>query len=377
MKKSPLSRLSDTYLAALQAHFANGHQADLGVAKEIGREAVAIGLETLDLARIHHGALAQLPTTDGRTDSHESQATCAAAFFAEAITPIEQTHRGAREANAHLNQIVKTLSQRTLELANSVARLKQEILQSQVAEESLRASEMTSVKLFEKSKKMQEELLFLSRQLLSVQEDRRKLSRNLHDVIAQTLTTINVRLASLRVELISSNTELHLQITSTQRLIEKSVDLVHGFACELRPTLLDDLGLIPALQAFLKGFMEDTDIRSSLRVFAAIEDADGIIRTMLYRVVQEALNNVARHANASRVEVRIESLEGGILMEICDNGLGFDVNDITSASTHNRLGLLGMRERVEMLGGTFGVDSSPGQPTTVRVEIPKLPSRPL
>ena len=374
-KRTELSRL---YQLALRQQLAQGAAADLEPARELGRYAMTLGLETLDMARIHEIALVSLVLPTYSASTNNSLMGRAGLFFAEAITPIEQTHRGAREANAHLNQIVKTLSQRTLELANSVAELKQEILQRQVVEESLRASELTSNKLLERSQQMQEELRFLSRQLLSVQEEeRRKISRELHDVIAQTLTSINVRLAGLNAESNASNSELHKQITSTQRLVEKSVDIVHRFARELRPTLLDDLGLIPALQAFLKGFMEDTGIRTSLRVFAGIEEADGMLRTMLYRVAQEALTNVARHAKASQVEVRIESPNGGIRMEIRDNGQGFEVNGNSSARKHNRLGLLGMRERVEMLGGTFGVDSSPGHATTVRVEIPKLLSRPL
>jgi len=365
------TELSRRYQLALRQQLAQGAAADLEPARELGRNAMTLGLETLDMARIHEIALVSMVLPTYSASTNNSLIGRAGLFFAEAITPIEQTHRGAREANAHLNQIVKTLSQRTLELANSVAELKQEILQRKAVEDSLRASELTSIKLLEKSQQMQEELRFLSRQLLSVQEEeRRKISRELHDVIAQTLTGINVRLAALKDESNTNNSELDKQITSTQRLVEKSVDIVHRFARELRPTLLDDLGLIPALQAFLKGFMEDTGIRASLRVFAAIEDADGMMRTMLYRVAQEALTNVARHANASQVEVCIESLNGGIRMEIRDNGQGFEVNGNSSARKHNRLGLLGMRERVEMLGGSFGVDSAPGHATTVRVDIP-------
>jgi len=367
-KRTELLRL---YQLELQQQLAQGVATDLESARELGRYAMTLGLETLDMARIHEIALVSLVLPTYSASASNSLMGRAGQFFAEAITPIEQTHRGAREANAHLSQIVKTLSQRTLELANSVAELKREILQRQAVEESLRASEMISVKLLEKSKHLQEELRSLSRQLLFVQEEeRRKISRELHDVIAQTLTGINVRLAGLKATSNTTSSDLHNQITSTQLLVEKSVDIVHRFARELRPTLLDDLGLIPALEAFLKGFMTDTGIRASLTVFSGIEDADGVTRTMLYRVAHEALTNVARHANASHVEVRIESLNGAICMEIADNGCGFEVNGNSCVGKPNRLGLLGMRERVEMLGGTFGVESSPGQATTVRVVIP-------
>ena len=369
--KDTRNDLSRNYAHALRKYLGQADGLDLEPARELGRHAVSIGLETLDLARLHEMTLASLMAPSRGSGANNHLIGRAGLFFAEAITPIEQTHRGAREANTHLNQIVKSLSERTLELATSVEDLKQEIIQRKVVEESLRASELTSSMLLENSRRLQEELRHLSRQLLSVQEEeRRKISRELHDVIAQTLTGINVRLAALKTESSESIAKLHRSITSTQRLVEKSVDIVHRFARELRPTVLDDLGLIPALQSFLKGFMEDTGVRVSLKVFAGIEKTSGTLRTMLYRVAQEALTNVSRHAMATQVKVCIESLDGAIHMVITDNGRGFDVAGKSNTNQHNRLGLLGMRERVEMVGGSFGVESAPGRHTTVRVVIP-------
>ena len=376
--KDKRNALSRDYQSALRKYLnqGDGSDTDTEPARELGRNAMAANLETLDLARLHEIALASLMSPNPSSGSDHNIIGRAGLFFAEAITPIEQTHRGALEANTHLNQIVKSLSERTLELAISVEDLKQEIIQRKVVEESLRASELTSSLLLVNSRRMQEELRHLSRQLLSVQEEeRRKISRELHDVIAQTLTGINVRLAALKTESSDSITKLHKRITSTQRLVEKSVDIVHRFARELRPTVLDDLGLIPALQSFMKGFMEDTGVRVSLKVSAGIEDFSGTLRTMLYRVAQEALTNVSRHAKATQVKVCIESLNGSIQMEITDNGQGFDVAGKSNTGKHNRLGLLGMRERVEMVGGTFCVESSPGHPTTVRVTIPATRKR--
>ncbi|MCX6873735.1 MAG: sensor histidine kinase [Verrucomicrobia bacterium] len=369
-RKDKAQELSQLYQSALRQQLSQGAGADLGPAREIGRHAVSIGLETLDLARIHELALVALEVPTNSTSTNNNLVGLAGLFFAEAITPIEQTHRGAREANTHLNQIVKTLSQRTLELANSVEELKQEILQRKAVEESLRASELTSGLLLEQSRQMQEELRHLSRQLLSAQEEERlRISRELHDVVGQTLTSINVRLASLKAVSTTNTRQLYRQIAGTQRLVEKSVDIVHRFARELRPALLDDLGLIPALHSFMKGAMHNAGIRASLKVYAGIEEASGAVRTVLYRVAQEALTNVVRHAKASHTEVRIESLKGIICMTITDDGQGFQVAG-NGAKPHNRLGLLGMRERVEMLGGTLSVESAPGHATTIRVELP-------
>jgi len=367
-----LSDMSRRYLVGLQTYLKEGGQADLEPARQLGRQAIALGLETLDLARIHEIALVAVVLPGYSSSTNDGLMGRAGIFFAEALTPIEETHRGAREANTHLNQMIKALSQRTLELAESVKELKQEIVQRKAVEDSLRTSQQTSSRLLEKSRQMQEELRDLSRQLLSAQEEeRRKISRVLHDVIAQTLTGINVRLASLKDESTASMKDLQKKITSTQLLVEKSVDIVHRFARELRPSVLDDLGLIPALKSFLKGYMEDTGIRVTLTVFSGIEQADSDMRTVLYRIAQVALTNVARHAKGSRADVVIQEVDGLISMEIKDNGQGFEVDGTSQArARNNRLGLLGMRERIEMVGGTFCVESAPGHGTTIRVEIP-------
>jgi signal transduction histidine kinase len=151
--------------------------------------------------------------------------------------------------------------------------------------------------------------------------------------------------------------------------VEKSVDVVHRFARELRPAMLDELGLIPTLQEFLKRFMEDTGVRVILKAFHGIEQSTEAVRTVLFRIAQEAITNVARHAKASQVEVSIQRPNGIICMEIKDDGQGFDTTEKSSGKRKSRLGLLGMKERVEMIGGVFWVESAPGGPTTVIVEL--------
>jgi signal transduction histidine kinase len=292
-------------------------------------------------------------------------------FFAEAITPMEETHRSALEANIHLRRLNQTLNQRTVELAASNRELKKEIARRQAVEGTLQQSEQHSSRLLDQSNRLQEQLRFLSRQILSAQEEERKrISRELHDVIAQTLTGINVRLATLKKEATVNTKGLNKKISRTQRLVEKSVDIVHRFARQLRPAVLDDLGLIPALHSFMKNFMKETGIRVSLTAFAGVEELDIAKRTVLYRVAQEALNNVARHAQASRVEASLQRLPNALRMEIKDNGKSFEVERVLHTKRNKRLGLLGMRERVEMVGGSFAVESAPGQGTTIQAQIP-------
>jgi two-component system, NarL family, sensor histidine kinase DegS len=368
-----LNGLAQRYVAALRKHLKQGPQANLpcATAQGLGRRAMALGLETLDLARFHEQALITLVLPGYSPDTRDRMIRRAGTFFAETITPIEKTHHAARETNSQLVELNQTLHQRTVDLLASNRQLQQEILQRKLVEESLRKSERHYSRLLEQSRHMQEQLRLLSRQLLLAQEEeRKKISRELHDEIAQTLTGINIRLASLKTEAMVNTRDLQKKITSTQRLVEKSVDIVHRFARELRPTVLDDLGLIPALHSFMKSFTRRTGVRASLTAFAAVERLDAAKRTVLFRVAQEALTNVARHAQASRVEVYIRKLPGCVCMKIKDDGKSFNVERALHANDGKHLGLLGMRERLEMVGGKLIVESSPGKGTTVQAQIP-------
>ena len=255
--------------------------------------------------------------------------------------------------------------------AIATARLKREIAQRKYTVKALQRSERYHRECLEQSRQMQDQLRLLSRQLLSAQEEeRKKISRELHDVIAQTLTGINVQLSALKKETIGNSQGLGQSITRTQRFVEQSVEIVHRFARELRPAVLDDLGLIPALHTFMKGFREQTGIRVTLAAFAAVEQVGSDERTVLFRVAQEALNNVGRHAQATEAKVGIQKGEGVICMTIQDDGKGFQMPSLAQGKRSIRLGLLGMRERVEMVGGSIRLISAPGQGTTVEARIP-------
>jgi signal transduction histidine kinase len=332
---------------------------------------LAAGLQTLDLAQLHEHVLITQILPDCLPRKRAALVRRAGKFFAAAITPIEDTYPGARKATAHLKNFVETLSQRTVELAASNMELNLEITQRKAVEKRLKDSERHYSHLLKQSDHLQEELRRLSRQILSAQEDeRKKISRELHDVIAQTLTGINVRLAKLKKEAAENTKGLDQNIARTQRLVEHSVSIVHRFARELRPTVLDDLGLIPALHTFLKGFRKQTGMQVSLAAFAEVEQLTGERRTVLFRVAQEALNNVSRHAHASRVDVKIRKLDDAVCMTVKDNGRGFMVEDTLHSKKNKRLGLLGMRERLDMVGGKFSVMSALHKGTTVLAQIP-------
>ena len=375
--KRPLLDLSRRYQVALRQHLKQGRQATLESARGLGGKALAAGLQTLDLAKLHERTLITelLPAcAPGKRAALIKQA---GAYFAAAVLPIENSHRDTPAATAHLKQFIATLSQRTVELAASNLELEQEIAQRKAVEAALKKSERHYSQLLEQSDRLQEQLRQLSRQILSAQEDERKrISRELHDVIAQTLTGINIRLATLKKEASINTKGLERNIARTQKLVEKSVDIVHQFARELRPAVLDDLGLIPALHSFVKTFSARTRLQVHLHAFAAVEQLDIAKRTMLFRVAQEALTNVARHAHARRVEVNITKIADGVAMHIKDDGRSFQVDRVLGGTGSKRLGLLGMRERVEMVGGTFSVSSAPGKGTRIEVEVPFTKARP-
>jgi signal transduction histidine kinase len=276
-----------------------------------------------------------------------------------------------RSSRQHLRQLGATLRRRTAALAVTTRRLQRETTLRKTGEVNLRQGARHYDLLLAQSRCMQEELRRLAHQILSAQEEERKeISRELHDEIAQTLAGINVQLSALSLETAVSARGLKRKIASTQRQVGRSIEAIHRFARELRPALLDDLGLIPALRSYLKKFAVRTGLRIRFTAFTGVEALDNAKRTVFYRVAQEALTNVARHAQASLVQVSIRKIPDAIRMEVADDGRSFQVQRVLSSRTNKRLGLLGMRERVEMVGGSFAIESAPGRGTTLRAQIP-------
>jgi PAS domain S-box-containing protein len=272
------------------------------------------------------------------------------------ITPLKQAEEAKRRLEA-------------LGAANQ--ELTRDIVRRQAVEDALKVTQQRQSQMLEQSLQMQAQLRHLSRQILTTQEKERKLiSCELHEEITQTLATINVHLAAIIREAADNPKALKKHVLQTQRLVEKSVSVVHQFARRLRPTTLDDLGLLPALQALAKKFTEETGVRVNLKAFPELAELSEAKRTVLYRVAQEALSNAARHAQASRVEVAFEKLPDTVRMRIKDDGKSFAVESMWRSKKRKPLGLLGMRERVEMLGGTFTVESAPDQGTSVLAQLP-------
>jgi len=226
-----LTRLSQRYQAALRKHLKQGARADLQAALRLGRQAVALGLETLELAQIHERAFATLELSSRKDDLIKR----AELFFAEALTPIEKTHRAALKANAQLHQVSRKLSRRTVDLAASHRPLKKGIIQRKTAEEELRKSGKHYAKLLRESHHLERHLRHLTHWILSAQEvERKKISRELQDEVAQTLLGINVRLLTLKKAAKGNTANLKREIANTQQVVEDSVQSINRFARELK-----------------------------------------------------------------------------------------------------------------------------------------------
>lgn len=262
--------------------------------------------------------------------------------------------------------------QRVEALSAANRNLREEILRREAVEAALTLSQQQQARLLDHSRQMQEQLRHLSHRMLQAQEEeRRRISRELHDDITQTLVGISVHLENLSHETTLSPRRFRQQIHKTQRLVEKSVEIVHQFARELRPSSLDDLGLSVSLRALLKDFAKRaTGITVRLKIPAKVEELTGPQRTAVYRVTQAALTNVAQHAQATRVVVNLRERADVIHLEIADNGKSFDAKGALHPDQGEHLGLVGMRERVQMVGGRFEVESAPGRGTTIRAQIP-------
>jgi signal transduction histidine kinase len=225
--KRKVALLSRHYATALRKHLKDGPAASLSPARGLGRRAVTLGLETLDVARFHQDALAGLESSRNRDGIIKR----AEIFFSEAVTPIEKTHRAAIEANVHLHRVSKTLGRRTMDLTASHRSLQRSIVRRKTVEKAIAKRGGHSRKLLEESHRLQKHLRHLTHQILTAQENKRKkVSRDLQDEIAQTLLGINVRLLSLKKEAAANTQGLKRDIASTQRLVDMSVKSIKRFA---------------------------------------------------------------------------------------------------------------------------------------------------
>ncbi|WHZ22497.1 MAG: Two-component system sensor histidine kinase [Nitrospira sp.] len=214
-----------------------------------------------------------------------------------------------------------------------------------------------------------ERMQALSQQLMEVQEsERRRLALDLHDEIGQALTVVKMNLQTIQRCRDTSDIANLLKDSST--VIDQTLHHVRDLSLELRPSLLDDLGLVPAVRWYLSRQAERAGWNLDVQVDESLSPPQSVA-IACFRVIQEAVTNVIRHSNATRITVSLQKHEGDLLLLIRDNGRGFEVQKaLAEATSGQSMGLLGMQERIRFLNGTISIDSNPGHGTEVRVRVP-------
>jgi signal transduction histidine kinase len=264
-------------------------------------------------------------------------------------TRAENAAHKAQSLNAELDRRV---AQRTHELENANRELEAEIADHQNTTEQLR--------------------LLTAHLQSSREEERVRIAQEIHDEIGTLMTAIKMDLAFLSKEIAGkggtrSPEKLCEEIGDTTKLVDNAIQTIHQIVLELRPAVLDHLGLRAALEWQIREFQKRTKIECRFDSNVDELHLDAERSTALFRILQETLTNVARHAQATRVEGSLQEQEHHLILTVHDNGTGISEEQISS--TH-RLGLLGMRERAHIFGGEVVLDGAPGEGTTVTVRIP-------
>jgi two-component system sensor histidine kinase UhpB len=217
------------------------------------------------------------------------------------------------------------------------------------------------------------DLRSLSARLLSAQEaERLRISQELHDEMGQALTAMRINLAAIEEELPPECTPMiRERLAEASWLADHTLQQMRELAHELRPSMLDDLGLVPVLHWYVDRFSKRLDVEVEFEAIGLDDRLPAEVETVLYRVVQEALTNVARHAHARTVWIRLERMDSRVVASIEDDGQGFDVRkEARHASSEGGAGLIGMRERVASVGGSLHIKSHPGEGTLLSIDVP-------
>jgi two-component system sensor histidine kinase UhpB len=225
-------------------------------------------------------------------------------------------------------------------------------------------------------KRAETERSHLLRRLASAQEEeQRRISRELHDQIGQTVTGLSLGLNALEQGLAKGDASAASgQLRWLEQLAAQIGRDIHRTASDLRPTAIDDLGIFRAIEAYVAEWQERYDVRVDIQTFGRDHPLPPDVAAVLYRLVQEGLTNVLKHARASKVSIVLEKKPEGLALVLEDDGIGFDPESVggnaSGAGQASGLGLSGMKERVALLGGTIAVESAPGKGSTIFVQIP-------
>jgi signal transduction histidine kinase len=238
---------------------------------------------------------------------------------------------------------------------------------------SLRESQEENLRLTQEALRMREERIRLLRDsLLKVvkaqEEERQRVARELHDQAGQALTALQFGLAQLEREVDSPR--LKEQVESLRSLTVETMEEIRNLALDLRPSALDELGLVPALRGYIRDFSRRIGIPIELEVTGLDARLPSEMELSIFRVVQEGLTNVAKHAMASHAWVSLRADGRRLEVSVVDDGVGFDVEKMLGSPERKSLGLFGIQERVELMGGSLKVESQPGKGTRLYIQVP-------
>jgi len=306
-KTSESSAFQTDYLSALTQYISNGDEAALGRGYEIGRKAMAEGKSLMDFSTVHHQVLQEILASSPNDRATKHALEAGAHFLAETLSPYEMAHRGFQDAVSALRQMNERLEQQIKSIAYSV-----------------------------------------------------------HDEAGQLLAAVHLALATLTLELPAPQQEQIIQIEEMLSEVERQL---RQYSHELRPTVLDDLGWVPAIRFLAQGVSK----RANLPIHVETELADRLpapAETAIYRVVQEALNNIVKHSGATAVWITAQKAEGVLRCSVRDNGAGFSMDSVRANGQRRGLGLSSMHERLNAVGGTLRIESSPGNGTQLLMTLP-------
>jgi signal transduction histidine kinase len=292
------------YTVALKHWLGRGGEAALQRAYVLGRSCLADGWSILDMVSIHHAAVQAMGKGEAPGWLNPETLRMANEFFNESMSPFEMTHRAFGEGNRALRRLNETL-----------------------------------------------------------EEQNRLISREIHDCAGQLLAAVHIELDGIVRELPPGSVSRFHKIKS---LLEQVEIQLRELSHELRPTVLEDLGLAAAVQSLSSRFEKRTRIRTTLQAFNGKRLPAGI-EVALYRAIQEALNNVAKHSRATSAKIRLLKSGNAVICLVRDNGVGFDPN---SVRTRLGLGLLGIQERLQALQGELRIESESGKGTRLKIKVP-------
>lgn len=297
----------EEYAANLQEYLDGAGEASLKRAYELARAAMADGVGVLEMAALHHEAMALVMRGAFGTEAGSQRIIAAETFFVESLSPFEMTHRAFRESNVALRLLNERL-----------------------------------------------------------EDEAKRIAHALHAEASQLLVS-----AYLAFESVSSEfpPDARHHLSKLRSLLDQISERLRGLSHELRPTILEDLGLLPALRFLAEGVSARSGIPVTVKGELEARPA-AAVETAIYRAVQEALNNMTKHAGATVAVVHVLKEHGRIVCSVRDDGTGFDEAAVCGGNGTGGIGLIGIRERLHSLRGTLRIDSAPGRGTDMIIMVP-------